>query len=100
MSHEIERTRSSEPLRTRSSELPSAVDRIGRLRIPLAGPYRPWASLYRLPDGRLLWAIRLWEGDRVESRIVGTSTLRRFADGNRLPRLRAEIDALVARATV
>jgi hypothetical protein len=75
-----------------------SVRRIGRVRIPLAGPYRPWATLFRLPDGRLAWCIRLWSVDRAEHRCVGTETLRQFAVLNRLPGLRAEIDALLVRA--
>ncbi len=71
---------------------------LGAVRLPLAGPYRPWARLLRLPDGRLAWLVRLWEGDRPVPRLVGTDTLRAFAAINRLPALAAAIDALVARA--
>ena len=85
-----------QPLRTRSGP---RVRRIGELRLPIAGPYRPRARLYRYPDGRLLWLVRLWEYDRAVPHLVPTTVLREFARLNRLPRLRAEIDALVDRAT-
>ncbi len=71
---------------------------LGALRLPIAGPYRPWARLYRLPDGRLLWRVRLWEVDRAVARTVETEVLRTFARENRLPALLAAIDALVGRA--
>ncbi len=97
-----EPTGSTEPLPTRSSELARASRRrvraIGRLRLPIAGPYRPWATLYRFPDGRLLWLVRLWETDRPVRRLLPTSTLRAFAEINRLSVVRAAIDALVAAA--
>jgi len=75
------------------------VRRIGEIRLPVAGPYRPRARLYRYPDGRLLWLVRLWETDRVVPHLVSTEILREFARSSRLPRVRAEIDLLVERAT-
>jgi len=66
------------------------------VRVPLAGPYRPWATLYRLPDGRLVWCLRCWEVDRALVRCVSTDVLRTFAELNRLPTLRGELDRLVA----
>ena len=84
------------------SRSPSAwarrVRKIGEIRLPLAGPYRPRARLYRYPDGRLLWLVRLWEYDRAVPHLVSTATLRGFARINRLPLVRAEVDALVERA--
>jgi hypothetical protein len=77
---------------------PTPVRRVGRVRLPLALNYRPWATLYRLPDGRLLWCVRLWFRDHAEPRCVGTDTLRRFAAVNDLADVRAEVDALVERA--
>ncbi|HYA58430.1 MAG TPA: hypothetical protein VEH57_08250 [Thermoplasmata archaeon] len=71
---------------------------VGEVRLPLGGPYRPRARLYRLSDGRLLWCVRLWEVDRPVLRVVSTATLLRFARGNRLPALEAEVEALVERA--
>ena len=75
-----------------------SVRRIGRLRLPLTTCCRPWLTLYRLPDGRLLWCVRLWALDRAEPRVVTTDTLRRFADQNRLPQFRADVDRLLASA--
>jgi len=71
---------------------------IGELRLPIAGPYRPRARLYRYPDGRLLWLVRLWEYDRPVPHLVSTAVLREFARVNRLPEVRAEVDALVEAA--
>jgi len=75
------------------------VRAVGELRLPIAGPYRPRARLYRYPDGRLLWLVRLWEYDHAVSHLVSTAVLREFARVNRLPRVRADIDDLVDRAT-
>lgn len=72
--------------------------KVGELRLPLAGPYRPRARLYRYPDGRLLWLVRLWEYDHAVPHLVSTAALREFARRNGLPRLRAEMDALLDRA--
>lgn len=67
------------------------VARIGRLRVPIAGPYQPWATLYRLPDGRELWCLRLWsEGGPVRT-VVFTATLLAYARRSRLRELEAEI---------
>jgi hypothetical protein len=68
---------------------------IGELRLPLAGPYRPRARLYLLPDGRLVWTVRLWDVDRPVCRTFSTATLRRFARRSRLVATEQEIDALV-----
>jgi len=76
----------------------SRVRRVGELRLPIAGPYRPRARLYLYPDGRLLWLVRLWEGDRAVPHLVASAVLREFARVNGLPQLRSEIDALVERA--
>ena len=75
------------------------VRKVGELRLPIAGPYRPRARLYRYPDGRLLWLIRLWEVDHVVPHLVSTAVLREFARTNGLALLHAEIDALEHRAT-
>jgi hypothetical protein len=90
----IDRT-TPQPVRRRTRR---AIRKIGELRLPIAGPYRPRARLYLFPDGRLLWHVRLWEHDRAVSHLVRTETLRTFARVNRLPATRAEIDALVQRA--
>jgi hypothetical protein len=66
----------------------------------LGGPYHPRATLYRFPDGRLLWCLRLWEVDHVERRCASTEELRQFARVNRLPAVRAAIDLLAEQALV
>ncbi len=71
---------------------------VAAVRLPLAGPYRPWARLVRDPDGRLAWVVRLWEGDRAVARVVETETLRRFAERSGLGDLARRIDAIVAQA--
>ncbi len=73
------------------SGAPYRVVRVGRLRVPIAGAYQPWATLYRLPDGRELWCLRLWEGDHPVRRTLGTSTLLEYARRSRLRQLEAEI---------
>jgi hypothetical protein len=85
-----------QPVPTRSSP---RVRRVGELRLPIAGPYCPRARLFRYPDGRLVWLVRLWERDRAVPHLVSTAILREFARVNGLPGVRAEIDALVERAT-
>ena len=82
--------------RPRSSRTDS-VRRVGRLRVPLALPYRPWATLYRMPDGRTWWILRLWELDGPVRRCVPTSTLLAYARRNRLRGLEREIEELLAR---
>jgi hypothetical protein len=67
------------------------IRRLGRLRLPIAGAYRPWATAYRLPDGRTVWCVRLWEVDRPMTRCLPTSTVRAFGRMNRLPKLEAEV---------
>jgi len=75
------------------------VRKVGELRLPIAGPYHPRARLYRYPDGRLLWLVRLWECDRAVPHLVSTAVLHEFARVNGLASFRAEVDALVERAT-
>jgi hypothetical protein len=68
------------------------------VRLPIAGPYRPVARLFRFPDGRLLWHVRLWEYDRAVPHVVPTAVLRAYARANRLPALEREIDLLLRAA--
>lgn len=68
------------------------------MRLPLGGPYRPKAQLYRDAAGTEWWVVRLWEIDRAVPRRVSTDELRAFARGNRLAGLLDAIDALVVRA--
>lgn len=70
------------------------VEYLGRVRLPLAGPYRPWARLYRLPDRRLVWVIRLWDQSRAVRRVTSTAVLLHFARVNRLPGLAARVQSL------
>jgi hypothetical protein len=88
------------PARTTSQPIPRRtnprVRAIGELRLPLAGPYRPWARLYLYPDGRLLWRVRLWELYGPVAHLVRTETLRSFARINGLPALLTEIERLHA----
>jgi len=68
------------------------------VRLPLAGPYRPWARLYAEPDGSLVWRVRLWDVDRAVERHVDSETVRAFARENGLRRLANEVEALLERA--
>jgi hypothetical protein len=81
------------PRRTRSR-----VRCVGKLRIPIAGPYRPWARLYLFPDGRTAWVVRLWECDWPVAHVVGRELLLAYARQNRLTALKDEIERLTARA--
>jgi hypothetical protein len=96
----VENLVANSALRTPSQLVPrrtnSTVRCIGELRLPLAGPYRPWARLYLYPDGRLLWRVRLWESYGPVAHLVRTETLRTFARINGLPALLAEVDRLHA----
>ena len=76
---------------------PRATIRLGRVRLPLAGPYRPWATAYRMPDGRTLWCVRLRQSDRAITHCVPTSTLHAFCRMNRLDALAVEIDRVADR---
>jgi hypothetical protein len=77
--------------------VPGRVERLGRLRLPIAGPYRPWATAYRLPDGRVVWCVRLWSVDRPMVHCLPTSTLRSFCRLNRLPALAVEVERIGGR---
>jgi hypothetical protein len=70
------------------------VEYVGRVRLPIAGPYRPWARLYRLPDCRLVWVVRLWDRDRAVRRVATTTCLLEFARVNRFPALAIRIRSL------
>jgi hypothetical protein len=81
-----------------SAPSPLSPIAIGRLRVPLGLHHQPWATLYRFPDGRLEWCLRLWQVDRPVRTIVSTRTLRRYVRENGLRELGAAIDALVDQA--
>jgi hypothetical protein len=85
----------AEPVHRRPTR---SVQRVGAVRLPLAGPYRPLARLVRFPDGRLLWHVRLWEYDRAVPHLVRTAVLLAYARANRLPSLEVEIRRLVVLA--
>jgi hypothetical protein len=93
----------AEPLRwldASDAPIPEALETdprvwyIGRVRVPIAGPYRPWARLYRLPDLRLVWVVRLWDRTRAVRRLVSTADLLRFARSNGLPALAVRVRSL------
>lgn len=71
---------------------------VGRLRLPIAGAYKPWARLYRLRDARVVWVVRLWDRDRAVRRVTTTATLLAFARINRLPGVTARVRSLDRRA--
>ncbi|HXQ48705.1 MAG TPA: hypothetical protein VN842_02860 [Thermoplasmata archaeon] len=73
------------------------VRRVGSVRLPLGGPYRPKAVAYRLPDGRIVWCVRLWEVDRAVRRCVSSATIRQFCRMNRLPGVEGEVDRVEGR---
>jgi hypothetical protein len=70
------------------------VTYIGRVRVPIAGPYRPWARLYRLPDLRLVWVVRLWESTRAVHRLTSTRALLTYARLSGLSQLAERIQSL------
>jgi len=102
MESEREPTGSLETFPTRSTDRPFSHDRrvrrIGRTRLPLTLTHRPWATLYRFPDGRLLWSVRLWEVDGPVRRLFPTGMLLAYARLNRLGFLEAELDRLTRAA--
>ncbi len=68
--------------------------RLGEVRIPLALAYRPKAAAWRLPDGRTLWCVRLWEFDRPTTRVVSTATLARYCRRSRLVVLAGAVERI------
>lgn len=74
------------------------VVRIGRVRVPITLTVAPWATLYRFPDGRLLWCLRLWDRERAATRCVSTPPLRGYVRESGFSALAAEIDELCERA--
>jgi hypothetical protein len=71
---------------------------VGRLRVPLGLHHQPWATLYRFPDGRLEWCLRLWQVDRPVTSVVATRTLVDYAHDNGLAELERAIEELLERA--
>lgn len=74
------------------------VRRVGSLRLPVAGAYRPRATLWLFADGRRSWTVRLWEYDRPVRRLLPTPAVRRWAAASGLTTVLAEIDRLDRRA--
>ena len=75
------------------------VRRIGRLRLPVTLTCQPWATLYRLPDGRLVFCVRLWGTGGPVTRVLPLATVRAYARRSRLDALAREIDDLLARSS-
>ena len=89
--------RPAEPVRASTPELaplPRRVQRLGRVRLPLTLGNRPWATAYRMPNGRTVWCVRLWQDGRVVRAVVPTATVRSYARRSGLVRLLAEVEAL------
>ncbi|MGI0054007.1 MAG: hypothetical protein ACRECR_07135 [Thermoplasmata archaeon] len=71
---------------------------MGRVRVPLTLPCQPWATLYRMPDGRLLAVLRLLRDGVPGPTVISTATLRRYARRSGLKRLESELERLVDHA--
>jgi hypothetical protein len=71
--------------------------RLGRVRIPLALAYRPWATAYRLPDGRTVWCLRTWAVDRARTRCISTARLAAYCWQSRLDALAREVERIGGR---
>ncbi len=74
------------------------VTRLARLRVPVTLTARPWATLYRLPDGRRLWCLRLWDGNAPRRRCVTTARLLEYARASGLRELERALRAADATA--
>jgi hypothetical protein len=90
--------RTEEPVRSPTPEpaRPSTqlVRRLGRLRVPLSLGHRPWATAYRLPNGRTVWCLRLRKDGAVVRTVVSTATLRQYARRSGLAGLLAQVEAI------
>ena len=88
--------RTPEPVRAPTDELVDParplVRRVARVRIPLTLTCQPWATAYRLPNGAVVWCLRLRQDGRVVRAVVSTAALRSYAVRSRLPELLAAID--------
>jgi len=91
----------AEPVPEPYPNAPAPLDRrpapMARIRVPLTLTVRPWATLYRLPDGRRWWCVRLREDGTVRTRCVSTARLRAYARINGLRAMEEELDAALAR---
>jgi len=79
-----------EPISRLGRPAPGVV-RLGRVRVPLSLTVRPWATLYRLPDGRTLWCVRLRDAGEIRTRCIGTDRLLAYARSSGLARLEREM---------
>lgn len=84
-------------------EHPSAPDvgriaRVGRVRLPLTLTVRPWVTLYRYPDGRLVGVVRLPVDGHLRTTLVDPARLYRYARRSGLRRLTEDLDRLQAHA--
>jgi len=78
---------------------PTRAVALARVRVPLTLTVAPWATLYRLPDGRRLWCLRLRDADgAVRTRCVAPDRLREYARRSRLPALLADLEAIDLRS--
>jgi hypothetical protein len=71
---------------------------VGRIRLPLTLTHRPWATMYRSPDGATFWVVRLWIVDRPVGTRFATSTLHEYAVRNQLPAVAKAIEEVVEQA--
>ena len=79
--------------------LPSRATPLARVRVPVTLHVRPWATLYRLPDGRRIWCVRLprEDGEPVH-RCVPTDRLLAYARSSALSELEADLRRALALA--
>ena len=66
--------------------------------MPVTLHCRPWATGYRLPDGRSYWCLTLWWEDEPRTRVLSTVTLRAYLRRSGLHEALGELEALLARA--
>jgi hypothetical protein len=76
-------------------ERTAPVRRLGRVRVPIALGLAPWATLYELPDRRVLCCLRLWEGSGPVRRCLSSATLFAYARKSGLRELEHEIARLL-----
>jgi hypothetical protein len=88
--------RSPEPVRADLAELAlptrPLVQKLGRVRVPLSLTHQPWATAYRLPNGRTVWCLTLRQDGELVRAVVPTRVLRRYARRSGLAELEAAID--------
>jgi hypothetical protein len=85
-----------EPIDVASADPLRRTRALARIRVPLTLTVQPWATLYRTPDGRRWWCIRLPEAGTVRTHCVSTERLRAYARMNRLAEMEHAIDEALA----